>query len=232
MQFEEDTGLADRMLQAMWKDLEGGDLRLGLHASDLIYCLTKAWYKRKEPVSPLGKSVGFMASGIGLEAVLLSPHKRHFHEVIDEIHLTADFLSKDLVVEKFGELKTTRMAPNNLPYHSKTFELNVPEGWQHQIMSYMKALKVNTMVLAIFHVIPAQMKVWHVTCTDEEIEANWEWMLARKEVLVEALDKPGPPTPFQFRGFEAECKGCEYAFKCGAWKSAMELYESVMQEVR
>src|SRR3990167_10345147 len=85
-----------------------GQHRAGTHLSDLIYCLTKSYWKKTVGVVLTDSEVLLFAVGLGLETVLLeNVDDTHRPEpvVLDGIVLSPDYISDGTL----GELKSTRL---------------------------------------------------------------------------------------------------------------------------
>lgn len=213
MDFQEDSKLASNLLHAFYGDIQ--EYRPDIHMSDLIYCLTKSFYKKQsDALPPTDKTLGYFIIGLGLEKALLAPHEMQIRGDIDGVKLSTDALIQMPFHEGYLELKTTRIAPGNFPF--KAGQLNLPEGWMRQLLGEMKLIGTNTITLAMLHIIASELKCWRITATQEEIDLNWQWIQIRKEVLSEALELDIAPKQFTWNLGSWECDGCEYHLICAA----------------
>ena len=209
MEWREDSGLAKEMLAMLDQDVR--QVKTQTHPTELIYCLTKSWYRRRKPLASSDTETLLFLCGIGLEEVLLRPHENQQTKLeLDGIHCTLDFTPEGRV----GEVKSTRMG-------TKKFPGGAPEGWTRQMLSYMKAYGVLEGSFVIIHLMgsyspPFPMLVaWRVTATQEEVDENWRWMLGRKEIYLGYLETDGAPPPFTHCEIW-ECGNCGYKMICEA----------------
>lgn len=179
------------------------------HLTELLYCLTRGWYDKHDPLAPSDKELLYFAIGFGMEEVLLRfpDEVAPKSQVMDGISLTLDYID----LQGAGlDLKSTRMGidPNTgIP------KKGWPEFWLKQFMGYAKLIGQNTFGVAIISLIQPGLHCGTFIFTNEEIEANWEWVLSRKMQYSTFIDSP--PTPFVYNE-EWECKNCRYWLRCGA----------------
>lgn len=235
MKWTEDTALAQEILKAIAIDVDrssyqsaDSDRPSGIHLSELIYCLTKSWYKRKMPgFQPNERETLLFSTGIGLESVMLKPHRQQIALEVDGVNCTADFLAD---FGPPGEFKTTRRGTKR--FIQDIVDGTVSEGWVRQILGYMhaltdlikddpSALKVREMMLAALFLMGnysppfPELKVWRMESTDEEVEANWQWVLYRKAIYEQFLDSDEAPPSFQYN-MDWECDNCRLKVLCEA----------------
>ena len=174
--------------------------REGLHASDLIYCLTRSYWNKVDPLPSSETDVLRFSVGLGLERVIIqfgaSRPVGSFEE--DGIILTPDFILQGL----HSELKTTRSAPGKWS-----------DTWVRQIAAYCYATEQLAYNLIVLHIIQPQVKAYRLFFTQEELEEQWGDILSRKEVLTTALETQTPPQEFQWNE-DWECAGCKYKLRC------------------
>jgi len=188
------------------------DKREGIHLSTLVYCLTRSFFDQLAPVEPTDEEVMLFALGYGLQDVLTPTGAGKLVCIKDGITYSPDFLLK--LNGSLGEIKTTRMS-------SKTLEDHLPETWIEYIMGgcYIREeTSYNLMVLLMmgnYH--PPFPKIHSETLVfeEQELQANWDYLLGRKEVYEEALSSNQPPQPFQWCK-DWECKFCKYRLQCQA----------------
>jgi len=217
MDWTEDSSLATRILEDIGKELELGQeayLAKLVHVSELVYCLTRSFYNRYDPLPPNPQETMLFAVGIGLEQVLLRPHKKPASGELDGIHWSADWLDYN---EGLTELKTTRLSAKKGPDE-------LPQTWIKQILAYLKATGHREISLAILFLMGnygppfPTLRVYKGKANDVEIQANWNWLQARKEIYLEHIEKREPPQQFQWNE-DWECQNCRYLIVCQAKES-------------
>jgi len=246
MEFLEDPGLADEMIKGLAEELQQEEWQRKVpHLTELVYCLTKSWLNRKAPSLPSDREVLLFATGVGLEKVLLKKHRQHIQGECEGIHYDMDFLDYDA---RLGEFKSTRMSVKRPPEEFS-------EGWKRQIKGYLYAQamglydsiakstggEVTYMIperheatLGILHLMGGyappfpELRAWRLTATWEEIQGNWVWLQARKELYLGFLEQSTQPKPYQFC-MEWECQYCRYSFFCKACKAVDEMEANLGQ---
>lgn len=180
------------------------------HATELIYCLTRSYYDRLDPLLPTEREMLMFSVGFGMERLLLrgagvKPLK------LDDVNLSPDFLMVN-GDQGYGELKTTRQKP---PPAGSAPELS--EGWLKQIMCYCWATKTVSYNLAVLHIIQPELRAWELGFEVGELEENWQWMMDRKQEYVGWVGMVTPPTAFKYN-MEWECGYCRYKTRCDVAK--------------
>ena len=212
MEWKENPQLADRMLGLIAEDMKL-DKPLP-HVTELIYCLTKAWNDRFDPVPLTPKEICLFSIGVKLGEVLLSPHAQEVEGVLDGIHYSVDFMTDDggtKETEVIGELKSTRMS---MKKHPDDF----PMGYRKQLLAYMKGADCLEAVYGVMYVIPAEFKMWEVLATQEEVDENWVWLQERKETYMSYVADKVRPIPYAYNE-DWECKNCRYELACPVWSA-------------
>jgi len=184
------------------------------HATQLIYCLTKSYFDITHNTKPTNEELLLFAIGWGLERVLLETKSEPGQK--DGIHYSPDF-----VTLKGGkaELKTTRLSSKKT--EGPVYQL--PDGWLKQMMAYCYANGGNEYHLVVYHIVgqwrPPDPKLVGLTLefTDEELEENWQTLLARRDFLSNALETSTPPAPYEYHLGDWECKNCRYKIICEAF---------------
>ena len=217
MEWIEDPITAAHILDDIKREVRGKPKPLP-HVTELIYCLTRSYYNRFRPLPPTVAETTIFAVGIGLERVLLRPHKQNIAGEIEGIHFEADFIEYGKLV---GELKSTRLSAKKEPSE-------FPQTWLKQTLSYAYALsrylKVpieEAAILAVLHLMGnyappfPTLKVWKLLFSQEEVIDNWKWLLGRKEVYLAHIAENKVPQQFQFNE-KWECEHCPYKILCDA----------------
>lgn len=185
----------------------------GMHLTDLIYCLTKSFWDKTDPLPPSEREVLLFASGLGLERVLIPKEYKAEPILIDNIWVSPDFFTNIM-----GELKTTRMSSK------KALAGDLPETWIEQIKGYAKASNQLSYDLAAL----CLMGNWHppfpeliglrLEFEQDEIDSFWAYIMEERLPCLEShLTSPYiPPLP-QCYCKDWECKDCRYKMGCRAY---------------
>lgn len=212
VQFRRDEGLEEVILDEM---IEANSDTTRKHPSvtDLMYCLTKAYYQQAGAVHSR-KTKMYFALGLGLEANLLSDRRIEVATgEFEGINYHIDSLDKgDLV-----ELKTTRLAPTKFPE-------GTPIKWLQQIMAYCKTQGRTKAKLVVLHIIQAEIIAWDLEFDQREIDKNWAWLQERKQVWYQSEESGDAPTEFAYNE-DWECKDCVYKVICDS-REMLRRYES------
>lgn len=200
-------------LENLYRDSSRKD---GIHATDLIYCLTRSWYDKCKPLPPTPDEVMLFSIGWGLQQVMFPIEQQMEPVEIDGIICSPDFKSR----AGAAELKTTRMSAMR---KNKTTGISdyaeFPETWVEQIKAYCYVTKQTEYDLLVLHLLgsynpPFPILVgWKLTFEWEEIVQFWYYLMSRKEILDHALLTTMPPTPYQYCK-EWECKNCRDSLRC------------------
>jgi len=183
------------------------------HLTELIYCLARSWYQRVKPLPYTPREVALFVAGVGMEKVLLRPHRQHIEGVCDGIHYDADFLDYD---DNVGELKTTRKSMKYLPEE-------MPLVWEIQVKGYMYDLGKDAATLAALCLMGdyappfPTLGAWHGTASEQELSNTWQWLCWRRDVLLGHLERGEMPRQFTYN-WSFECDNCAYKVLCDARK--------------
>jgi len=183
------------------------------HLTELVYCLTRSYWDRRDPVPPNEREILLFALGWGLERLLLIGERKAAAGCSEGIYYSPDFLA---FTDLPAELKTTRMSTRRI-----NSAADLPVTWQRQILGYMHCLGVTEYELAILFILGdykppfPQLIGYRLSATPEEVASNWQWLLARKELYLTCLAEHIPPPPGHVCE-EWECKECRYALRCEA----------------
>lgn len=153
------------------------------------------------------------ALGYGLQDVLTPPQAETPVYEKDGITFSPDF-ELHLAGDMTCELKTTRMS-------LKTLEAGLAETWVEYIMGGCYIRKITSYELCVllmmgtyrppFPIIHSETLVFE----QEELEENWQYILSRRDIYVEALAANKPPAPQQYcKSWES--KNCRYKMMCQA----------------
>uniref|UniRef100_A0A6M3JD72 PD-(D/E)XK nuclease superfamily protein n=1 Tax=viral metagenome TaxID=1070528 RepID=A0A6M3JD72_9ZZZZ len=179
----------------------------GIHMTELIYCLTSAYWDKIMPLPFTKQQAITMALGIGFERVLIPEEMRAKPGTCEGIEYSPDFWFRGNLP---SELKTTRMST------IKTHKRDFPESWVQQIMGYCYAEKKLGYGLGIVHLMggykPPFPEILAVKFKfdQQELQANWDFLKWRMQVYINALAEQRPPTPTKWCK-DWECGFCRYA---------------------
>ena len=174
--------------------------------TDLIYCLTKNWLnaKRTKPQQLSRQTKLFFAIGLGMEDNMLKQRKNVLASgVYNGVSYHADSIDDELV-----EFKTTRTNPAKYPE-------GIPLHHLRQMMTYLKAVGKTRVMYSVLFLIQADLHVYELTFTQEEIDKNWEWIELRKQVWEEADRTLQAPESFKHNE-SWECLRCDFKTLCTA----------------
>ena len=174
--------------------------REGIHTTDCLYCLRKAFWNKTNPLLPTPQETMYYLSGLGLQAALL----KSFSSLpisVDGIWMSADYTDNNTLLE----LKTTMIGRKRLDAY------DFPEGWIKQIMAYCYGYKRNSAVLLVVTLLRRELLSYVLTFTDKELEENWEMIKHRAAELQDCLDSSKVPMS---KGFDFECPECRYRLRC------------------
>lgn len=157
------------------------------------------------------------ATGLAIENALLGDLQRPTSGTIEGISFHTDHVE---VEGDFYEVKSTRVS-------SKKGFNDLSKAWHRQWWSYLKAIGRTEGYFIILHLMGnyappfPDLVVYHVESSQEEIDANWQWMQNRRQILENAELAKEAPTQFTYRvvdwgGAEKdyECEECPYLVLC------------------
>ena len=197
--------LRDILLQRVVDQYGLDKQREGIHLSDMIYCLTKSYYDKTNWAAWGEHEKVLFAIGFALERVFIMDKQETIE--LDGVVMTPDaFLG-----EEGFDLKSTRMWQDKATGAPKR---GWPEGWLKQFMGYAKASGRTTWAVGIIYLGGAELEAGVLEFGQEEIDANWDWVMGRKEVLESALKDNEAPTAYQYLSFPGECSNCRYLDRC------------------
>uniref|UniRef100_A0A6M3IRF3 PD-(D/E)XK nuclease superfamily protein n=1 Tax=viral metagenome TaxID=1070528 RepID=A0A6M3IRF3_9ZZZZ len=183
------------------------------HVSDLIYCLRKSFWGRTDPLPPTPRQAMLFMTGKGLANELTGGEPEEEY-TLDGIVGHPDYVK----LYPPWEVKTTRKKVDDNP--QTILEMRT---WMEQIMCYMRMLKVTQFTLVEMGLMGdykppfPSLEVWELEETWDVIEANWQEMLRRRDVLEDAMKGLGLPpmsTLLDKKGGRWECRECAYLLRC------------------
>ena len=202
-----------------------------IHFTDTLYCLTKAYWNKTDPIPVGNATLGLFAIGFALEDVLLKDYPITGEPALDsyvyeDVHFSPDYFTTIMVGEL--DLKTTRMwaEPDGRPKQVADRPHGFPESWLKQFMGYAHRLGAQpaderTPVpyvdyhVAILYLGPGELVAGTIRFDWEAVQLNMAYHLHRAAILEDYLDQHQPPTPFVYN--EAwECKNCPYYNRCSS----------------
>tara|TARA_Y100000310_G_scaffold343910_1_gene453853 strand:- start:1440 stop:2105 length:666 start_codon:yes stop_codon:yes gene_type:complete len=183
------------------------------HLTELLYCLTRAWYDQRRPLPPSDQELMYFAIGFGLEAVILRVEGERDIEStqVDGVWLTLDYID---LYGQGADLKSTRMYPDPMTGEPKR---GWPENWHKQFMAYARLLGSTNFGVVVMYLVPAKLVAGVLSYSKQDMDDNWEWVLDRAGELQMFLDAGEPPPPFTTNA-AWECKNCRYRMRCEVLK--------------
>jgi hypothetical protein len=205
------------------------------HLSEVIYCLTKSYFERTDPIQVTEKELLYFSIGFALEDVLL----RISGPSIESVELDGLWLTPDYFALRGGQmdLKTTRMYADEMGRPKRGW----PEGWMQQFKaySYLEWVQKNTnstlidsnsdansvyivknelpdtfnYSVGILYLGQPALECGTFKFTQQEILDNWNNLQVRKEIFIDHMDKGVIPEPYVYTEAWA-CKECKYAPRC------------------
>ena len=214
--------LQRKVLDSLAESYNLNTVREGIHLSSLIYCLTKAYLDTKQTMGCTDSEILLFVTGFALEEVLIpkfpnvSSPKYEYEGIVyrpDFVILDdpADDADHFTNVTDLCEIKSTRKGYKN-------YSESIPEKWIIYQMAGCKIMGTNTYNLIGILVAErprGELVCETITYTQDEIDSNWDYILARRDVYKEALEKQQVPTP-GMHCEDWECGGCRYTLICDA----------------
>jgi len=194
--------------------------REGVHLSSLIYCLTKAFLDQNQTMGCTDEEVLLFSTGFGLEEVLIPKLfgvecPLYFKDGIsyrpDFVLHAEEGIDSDKPSIMPYEIKSTRKG-------MKSYMGTIPEMWVIYQLAGCKIMEVNEYRLV--GLLVSERPVPQLICEtiiyeQGDIESNWEYILGRRDVYVEAMRSLKAPTPGKYCN-DWECKNCRYSIVCDA----------------
>ncbi len=186
------------------------EVRESNHLSSYISCRTKSFLDQKGTAEPTDQEVMLFTLGYGLQDVLTPKDA------------TAPVITKDGIIyrpdmildSRLNEIKTTRKSAK---YHF--MEDSLPVTWVDYMMGGCILMERTEYDLIILYMMgnysPPLPEIYAETVQfgKEELEKNWQKILANKAVLDNAIASGVPPEPFT-NCYDWECKYCRYKLVC------------------
>ena len=180
------------------------------HLTELIYCLTRSFEDRMHPLPPTDDELMLWVTGFGLERVILHDFERPQPKTKDGISYHIDFLNLE---SGRAEMKSTRASIKTHDEHG------LPESWLRQIAGYCHAEGQTEFDLLILYLMgnykPPFPKVLasRLTFTHEELIANWQFLVQRKEAYLWYIGNGARPEAYTWN-MSWECGYCRYKVPC------------------
>ena len=202
--------------------------RVGIHLSTLNYCLTKGYLDLRHPIEPTDTELLNFATGYGLQETMFPATDDNIF-IKDEVIYRPDGILplKIQDVEQLVEIKSTRAGVKRYQ------EGDLPETW----VTYMKGgcciRGTQSYNLSVIYLAerPSAMIISETVYFDaDEIEANWQWVLKRRDLYKEALETETVPLPF-VTAPKWMCSNCRYRTICDA-KKMMEVRRVAEKDIK
>ena len=203
-----------------------------VHFTDSIYCLTKSYWAKTQPIPVSPDTLGMFAIGFALEDVLFKDYPIREHTLVEPYEYEGVLFSPDYTpTYMVGELdlKTTRMWPeeDGRPKITGDRPQGFPDNWLKQFMGYAHRMGPqqpadgDTHLYVDYHVAIVYLGSGEIVAGTirfdwEDVELNMAYHLHRAAILEDHLSMATPPTPFVYN--EAwECKNCQYLSRCQSY---------------
>ena len=217
MNITENKPLTRLMLDSLATKYKIKEKRLGIHLSTLIYCLTRQQFDQQQPVEPTDEEVMLFALGFGLQDVLTPSDATMPVIKKDGVTYSPDFV---LALGSGGltELKTTRMSAKKADQH------DFPETWVEYMKGGCFIKDCETYNLSVLYMMGSYSPPFPIIRSftfqfdEDELLDNWQYLMDRKEVYVDALASGELITPYS-RCKDWECKYCRYSLICQTMKA-------------
>lgn len=203
--------LDELILNHLTKHYNLDERRDSIHLSTLVYCLTRSFIDHVDPIAPTEEELMLFAIGYGLQDVMTPENTETPTFEQDGVTFRPDFMLK-LNGDAYAEIKTTRMS---------TARPELPETWYEYIKGGCYMRGVEKYYLSILHLMGnykppfPQIRSFTLEFTEDELQFNWDYLMARKRVFDEAIQTNTPPTQFMYCK-DWECKNCRYKLQCDA----------------
>lgn len=180
--------------------------------TDLIYCLTKAYFKQRYfPELEDRRTILQFYQGIFTEQAIFGEAQNATKGEFEGVFYHTDHVAGPVLEETKTTASALNKAPDNIPFYQ-----------QRQVMGYMKAEGLTKARFIIWYKSgnykpPTQpdLAVWDVIVDQDEIDANWEYMLERKQILMTHVEAKTTPRPYTYRTLgDMECNGCQFESLC------------------
>lgn len=180
------------------------------HLSSFVYCRTKCFLDHEQAAEPSDEEVLLFALGYGLQDVLTPIDAKA--PLVEKHGIT---YRPDMILSfRQNEIKTTRKSAKN-----HFIDEYLPQTWLDYMMGGCYMMETKEYDLIVLYMMgnyapPFPQLYCDTFYFDEiELEANWQKILANKEVLDDAIEAGIIPFPFK-NCFDWECKYCRYKLVC------------------
>ena len=233
MKVEHDQQLLRELYTVLQKGFneDAEDRALAIHATDLVYCLTKSFFEKMPDDPQLGRlpytdqEIVYFVTGQALEAALFPQlETRHLVTEYNGVLFSPDYRH---LGRRFVELKSTRGGQKK--YETEGF----PETYIKQMKNYCMAEGHLDYNLLVVYIIPAIIVPYRITFTLEEMAEHKQWFDNRQKVLEYHLRVGTPPTPFIWnqepeKGDKSwDCRSCRYLMRCGGIRGISQIQGSL-----
>ncbi|MHA1786747.1 MAG: CRISPR-associated protein Cas4 [Candidatus Thorarchaeota archaeon] len=203
----EDLEFKQFLLEALHKSFaRSGEERTGIHVSDLVYCLKKAWHRRQEGHEEelTDDSVMYFVRGRSLHDMIerLPVFGKNEYRVLHEdVKGTIDAvgLENSRTEGMIFEIKTTKKLWNDTPTHHNTTQLRY----------YMAMYNTQIGYLLYYEMFTNRLRPFKFVATQEQLEGTLKEISAKNKLLKLALEK-GDVSILPKADESWECNFCEF----------------------
>ena len=226
MNSQRNEQLEIEILDKVWNKIEEDRSAQWPGVTNLIYCLTKAYWERTigRP-KPNRKTILNFVTGLVFEKALISfwQGDEGLSGEYEGIFYHIDGNYMELAIEDLDvmEFKSTRQATHKGTVKADDKRLvtvdDYSKFWLQQVAAYAYVKKRYTAKLAVLHIIPPELLAWDIEFTEADLISNWMMLQSRRTDLIHAVDTGNPPKPFTTNQ-EWECNNCVWLVLCNARK--------------
>ncbi len=207
--------------------------RVGIHQSDLCYCLNKQALRKKLEYQSTEQELLLYSTGWATQRWLTGQDKDVPEKIIDGITVTLDANALDVLEP---EAVTRYLVPFELKCTYQSSERPIEENthWVHQIMAQCYVTGITTAYLTRFELmgnwksifgkkeekrLPENARptlhAYRLEFTKEELERNWQWLKDRRVLLLQVIEtgKLLPKAIAIPNGQDYECEMCPFRGK-------------------
>ncbi len=212
--------------------------RVGIHCSDLIYCVNKQAFRRLNPLPDDEHELLLFSLGWATQRWLTSKLEDATTIEVDGIQVTPDVftgISLSLKPPRSAVVGITAPWELKCTYQSSQKPIEENMAWMKQLMAQCYVTKSNVAWLSRLEIMgnwksvfgKAEEKIkaenqkptlhaYRIEFTEEELKENWVWLRWRRELFLDLLDgkvkvlpkKTALPTEQEW-----ECQYCRKEYK-------------------
>lgn len=218
---------ADGLRELIMTPFKKRRFRLGLHQSDISFCLRKPFFQKASPEHEDGTAVMFMAGrghhSLLEEAVLKETIGINEHS----IERDGIWVTPDVILGPVPEVGAKGNEPIEIKSTRKSSRKSIEEEryWIRQLIAECKVTDSTVGFLAILYLMgdyqrptKPELHAYRFEFTQNEIDEWWQLLLANKATYEKYLEK-GEPVPVEEAiMYTWECGYCDIRNLCTEWE--------------